>query len=189
MGPKWPALDPNSNPSSTHGSQRPAPTVRLALPPTVCVDMQNLVLFQSNAKLFVLCLYILHVIPTFLSKVNVFHVWQCVTSGMEKWLFFQRIMLLPCHLGALSGWMRYKGYDLAGHTQKEEPAMATVEDCWGACLQGTGFSCMSVAYAEAGSQSCLLYDKKALSVYRDWTSFPDFTYYEYCVGGEWYILM
>ena len=48
---------------------------------------------------------------------------------------------------------------------------------------------MSVAYAEARSQSCLLYDKKALSVYRDWTSSPDFTYYEYCVDGEWYILM
>ena len=79
--------------------------------------------------------------------------------------------------------MRYKGYHLAGHMQKEEPDMQTVEDCWEGCLQETSFSCLSVAYADAGSQSCVLYDKKALSVYRDWTSSSEFTYYEYCVDG------
>ena len=98
-------------------------------------------------------------------------------------------MLLPYYLDALSGWMRYKGYDLAGNTRKEEPAVATVEDCWEACLQETGFSCMSVAYAEAVSQPCLLYEKKGLSVYRDWTSSSDFTYYEYCIDGGWHVLM
>ena len=85
--------------------------------------------------------------------------------------------------------MRYKGYHLTGHTRKEELAMPTVEACWEACLQETSFSCLSVAYADAGSQSCLLYDEKALSVYRNWTSSPDFTYYEYCVDGELCVLM
>ena len=92
-----------------------------------------------------------------------------------------------CHnfifLGALSSWMRYTGYYLSGHTRKEEVAVPTVEDCWEACLRETGFKCLSVAYAAVGSRSCRLYDKRALSVYNDWTRSTEFSYYEYCANG------
>ena len=79
--------------------------------------------------------------------------------------------------------MRYTGYYLAGHTSKEVVGVQTVEDCWGVCLQETGFKCLSVAYAAVSNRSCRLYDKKALSVYRDWTRSAEFSYYEYCVNG------
>ena len=79
--------------------------------------------------------------------------------------------------------MRYTGYHLSGQAPRNEHGVLTVEDCWEACLQETSFTCLSVAYAD-GSQLCSLYDKRALSALNDWTSSPQFTYYEYCDNGE-----
>ena len=84
--------------------------------------------------------------------------------------------------------MRYIGYYLSGHARKVEHGVMTDEDCWKDCLQETSFNCLSVAYA-ATSQSCELYDKKALMVYMDWTNSSEFTYYEYCVNGELQVLV
>ena len=78
--------------------------------------------------------------------------------------------------------MSYTGNYLAGHTHKEEAGVQTVEDCWEACLQETGFKCLSVAYA-VSRESCRLYDKKGLSVNNDWARSAEFSYYEYCVNG------
>ena len=93
---------------------------------------------------------------------------------------------VPGHVfrtGALSGWMRYTGYYLPSHTRKEELGVPTVDACWEVCLQENSFSCLSAAYSTTGSQSCRLYDKRALSVYGDWTVSTEFTYYEYCANG------
>ena len=87
--------------------------------------------------------------------------------------------------GALSSWMRFNEYHLPGHTRKEASNVLTAEDCWDACLQETSFSCLSVAYAGV-SKSCKLYDKQALSVYKDGAHSDEFNYYEYCADGEWY---
>ena len=95
-------------------------------------------------------------------------------------------IFILCHLGMLSGWMRYPGYYLAGHTRRQEFSMATVDTCWEACLQETSFSCLAVAYSGVESQTCRLYDKRALSVLGDWTSSAEFTYYEYCADGGWH---
>ena len=83
----------------------------------------------------------------------------------------------------MSGWMRYEGYFLEGHTRKEIPAVPSVRDCWAVCLREMNFTCLSVAYSDRGNLSCMLYDTNALSVYDNWTSTPEFTYYEYCVNG------
>ena len=91
-------------------------------------------------------------------------------------------------VGALSSWMREHGYYLARHTRKEKLPVPTVEDCWKACLQETEFECLSIAYAAVSNQTCRLYDKKALSVYRDWTNSDEFSYYEYCANGGWHNL-
>ena len=88
-------------------------------------------------------------------------------------------------IGALSSWMRFNEYHLPGHTRKEASNVLTVEDCWDACLQETSFSCLSVAYAGV-NQSCKLYDKRALSVYKDGARSDEFNYHEYCADGEWY---
>ena len=85
--------------------------------------------------------------------------------------------------------MRYTGYYLSDNVRKQEHAITTVEDCWEACLQETSFRCLALAYTDTGSQSCLLYDNRALSVYENWTYSSDFTYYEYCVNGEWDIVI
>ena len=87
-------------------------------------------------------------------------------------------------VGEISGWMRYDGYHLTGHTRMEVLSVPYEESCWRACLQETTFDCLSVAYVVEGNRSCLLYGIKALTSYTDWTNSSEFTYYEYCANGN-----
>ena len=84
----------------------------------------------------------------------------------------------------LSGWMRYDGFFINGHTRREIPSVTSEEDCWSFCLMESRFDCLAVAYAARGNHSCLLYDVRALSVVGDWTPSEYFTYFEFCVNGN-----
>ena len=84
----------------------------------------------------------------------------------------------------LSGWIRYDGYYLSGHTAKVLSYAASEMDCWESCLQETSFLCLALASATRGNRTCLLYDTKALFHYADWTSAAGMTYYEYCQNGN-----
>ena len=84
----------------------------------------------------------------------------------------------------LSGWMRYDGYYLPGHTTKILPYAASDMDCWESCLQETNFLCLALAYAARGNRTCFLYDTKALFHYAYWTSAVEMTYYEFCQNGN-----
>ena len=104
------------------------------------------------------------------------------------YIYIHIYMCLWKSTGALSGWMRYTGYHLSGRARKHGHGVPTVEDCWGVCLQETAFKCLSVAYVD-GSQSCSLYDTRAMLASQDWTISPQTTYYEYCVDGEWRLIL
>ena len=84
----------------------------------------------------------------------------------------------------LSGWMRYDGYHLSGHTAKVLPYVASDTGCWEYCLQETSFLCQTLAYATRGNRTCLLYNTKALFHYANWTRSAEMTYYEYCENGN-----
>ena len=114
-------------------------------------------------------------------------IWDAIALIMSS-LYLNDIKFMR-FVGALSSWMGRTGYYLAGHTRKEKVAVPTVEDCWETCMQETDFKCLSVAYAAVGNRSCRLYDKKALSVYRDWTRSAELSYYEFCVNGGFHNLM
>ena len=84
----------------------------------------------------------------------------------------------------LSGWMRYDGNYLSGHTTKMFPYVASDMDCWEFCLQEKSFLCTALAYTTRGNRTCLLYNTKTLFHCADWTSAAEMTYYEYCPNGN-----
>ena len=83
----------------------------------------------------------------------------------------------------LSGWMRYDGYYLSGHTTKVLPYVGSDMECWDSCLQEKSFLCLALAYAARGNRTCLLYNTKALFHYAKWTAAAEMIYYEFCEKG------
>ena len=107
---------------------------------------------------------------------------DCLQNAID----FKPLNVAWCSLASteLSGWMRYDGFYLSGHTTKVLPYVTSDIACWESCLQETSFLCLALAYATKGNRSCLLYDTKALFHYADWTSAAEMTYYEYCQNGN-----